>query len=64
LAVGFSLAANVQMLSGALMNLLSGFISDWFGIHSPFLLLAGLGFATTAFYVRNPGVLRVESGRS
>ena len=54
-AVAFSLAANVQMLSGAVVILLSGFISDRFGINAPFLFLAGLGFLVSTYYfLRSP----------
>jgi MFS family permease len=50
-AVAFSLVANVQMLSGAVVILLSGFISDRFGINAPFLFLACMGFLVSAYYV-------------
>lgn len=39
----FSFAANLSMASGALISLLAGFVSDHFGISSPFLVLGGLG---------------------
>jgi len=39
----FSVASNLQMLSGALISLVSGFLSDRFGVNSPFLLMGGLG---------------------
>ncbi len=45
----FSFAANLSMLSGALISLLAGFVSDHFGISSPFLVLGGLG--ALAFFV-------------
>jgi MFS family permease len=41
----FSFAANLSMASGALISLLAGFVSDRFGISSPFLVLGGLGLA-------------------
>lgn len=41
----FSFAANVSMISGALVSLLAGYVSDHFGISSPFLVLGGLGAA-------------------
>ncbi|MGB7295329.1 MAG: MFS transporter [Candidatus Aminicenantales bacterium] len=41
----FSFAANLSMVSGALISLLAGFVSDRFGISSPFLVLGGLGGA-------------------
>jgi len=43
----FSLVSNLQMLAGALISLLSGFLSDRFGISSPFVVLGALG--ATAF---------------
>jgi MFS family permease len=53
--VGFSLVANVQMLTGALVNLLAGFLSDTLGIHTPFLFLAVLGFMVIGYYaLRGP----------
>jgi MFS family permease len=39
----FSLVSNLQMLAGALISLLSGFLSDRFGISSPFVVLGVLG---------------------
>jgi MFS family permease len=41
----FSLVSNLQMLAGALISLLSGFLSDRFGISSPFVVLGVLGGA-------------------
>jgi len=41
----FSLASNLQMLSGAVISLLSGFLSDRFGISAPFVVMGGLGAA-------------------
>jgi FSR family fosmidomycin resistance protein-like MFS transporter len=49
-ALAFSLVSNIQVLSGALVVLLAGFLSDRFGIHTPFLLMAGLGVLLSAFY--------------
>jgi MFS family permease len=43
----YSFAANLSMISGALISLLAGFVSDHFGISSPFLVLGLLG--TVAF---------------
>jgi MFS family permease len=47
----FSFAANLSMVSGALISLLAGFISDRYGISSPFLVLGALGLAAFAFSV-------------
>jgi MFS family permease len=62
-AVAFSVVANVQMLSGALVNLLSGFLSDRFGIHSPFLFLAAMGIGITGYFIRNREVLEAPKIR-
>lgn len=48
--IAFSLFANIQMLGGAVISLISGFISDFFGINSPFLLLSILGVFTLIYY--------------
>jgi len=50
-AVAFSLSANVQMLAGAIVVLISGFLSDRFGINSPFIFLGALGVVASVFYV-------------
>jgi MFS family permease len=50
-AAAFTLAANVQMLVGAAVALIAGFLSDKFGINSPFLFLGALGVATSIFYL-------------
>lgn len=49
-AQAFSLVANVQLLSGAMVAFLSGFLSDGFGIHSPFILLGFFGFSVFFYY--------------
>jgi len=43
----FSLASNLQILSGALFSLLSGYLSDVFSIQAPFIMMAIV--ALTAF---------------
>jgi MFS family permease len=52
-AVAFSLVANIQMLSGAMVNLIAGVISDQLGINYPFIFLSFLGVITLAFYLKN-----------
>jgi len=47
----FSWVSNIQMLSGALVALVSGFVSDALGIHVPFLLAAGLTLCVFLFYL-------------
>lgn len=46
----FSLASNLQMISGAVFSLLFGFISDFFSIQAPFLMMAF--FALIAFWLQ------------
>ncbi len=50
-AQAFSLAANVQMISGAMVVLIAGILSDKFGINSPFLFLGGIGILITLYYL-------------
>jgi len=47
----FSLVSNLQMISGALISLLAGVISDRFGIASPFLVMGFLGVGASLFYL-------------
>jgi MFS family permease len=54
-AVAFSLVANIQMFSGAMVNLLAGVISDQLGINYPFIFLAVIGVFTLVFYVKKSG---------
>lgn len=60
----FSVASNLQMLSGALVSLASGFLSDKFGVNSPFLLMGGIGLLALALSppeaTRAPGLRGVE----
>jgi MFS family permease len=44
----YSLVSNLQMLAGALISLLSGFLSDRFGISAPFVVMGILGTAAFA----------------
>jgi MFS family permease len=53
----FSLAANVQMVTGAIVVLVAGFLSDRFGINSPFLLIGVLGTVVSIFYLFKRSVL-------
>jgi MFS family permease len=48
--VAFSIVANVQMLAGSIAGLISGLVSDFLGIKSPFLFLSLCGLAVTAYY--------------
>jgi MFS family permease len=55
----FSLGSNLQMLAGALISLLSGFLSDHFGISAPFVVMGILGIAGFVLLelVREPDIL-------
>ncbi len=57
----FSLAANVQMITGAIVVLVAGFLSDRFGINSPFLLTGVLGAVISVFYLFKRSVLAKKS---
>jgi len=39
----FSLVSNLQLLAGAVISLLAGFLSDRFGISSPFIVMGAVG---------------------
>jgi len=47
----FSWVSNIQMFSGALVALVSGFLSDAIGIHVPFLFAAALTLGIFLFYL-------------
>ena len=47
----FSWVSNIQLVSGALVTLVSGFLSDALGIHFPFLFTAILTLVVLLFYV-------------
>ncbi|MGQ9472326.1 MAG: MFS transporter [Candidatus Aminicenantales bacterium] len=51
----FSIASNIQIVSGAVFSLVSGFLSDLVGIQAPFVMMAIWGWATlclTSFFPR------------
>lgn len=50
-AQAFSLTANIQVLTGAVVNLIAGFLSDTFGISAPFILLGVMGILISLFYI-------------
>lgn len=53
----FSITANVQMLAGAVVSLIAGFLSDAYGIHSPFIFAAFTGiFTIFTFMLRQKSV--------
>jgi MFS family permease len=47
----FSWVSNIQLVSGALVTLLSGFLSDAFGINVPFIFSAILSLGVLLFYL-------------
>ena len=49
--LAFSIVANIQMITGSVVVLIAGFVSDKFGINSPFLFLVGLGVLVLANYL-------------
>jgi FSR family fosmidomycin resistance protein-like MFS transporter len=49
--LAFSLVANIKMITGAVIVLIGGFLSDNFGINSPFLFLVVLGIIVSAYYL-------------
>jgi MFS family permease len=60
-AQAFSFVSNLSMISGALISLLAGFLSDSFGISSPFLVLGVLGlgiFCYSSFSSARSGASR------
>ena len=59
--VAFSIIANIQMLAGAVSALISGFMSDYLGIKSPFVLLSLMGILVTVYYFLKRGRLFTES---
>ncbi len=47
----FSWVSNIQLISGAVVTLVSGFLSDALGIHFPFILTGVLTLAIFVFYL-------------
>jgi len=54
----FSITANIQVLTGAIVNLANGFLSDKFGISSPFLLLGIMGIIISVFFLSKKSKLQ------
>lgn len=48
--LAFSITSNIQMLSGSIIVLISGFLSDKFGINTPFIFLAIIGAFVSMYY--------------
>lgn len=48
--LAFSWVSNIQMVSGAVVGLAAGLLSDRFGIRAPFLLAGSLSLATFLYY--------------
>jgi MFS family permease len=55
--LAFSIVANIQMLAGSVIILVAGFLSDTFGINSPFLALALLGVVVSFLYLFKKSLL-------
>jgi len=51
----FSWVSNIQLVAGALISLLAGFLSDRFGIRAPFVLSALVAAACFVYYVLPAG---------
>lgn len=49
--LAFSWISNIQMISGAIISLIAGFLSDWLGIRFPFILAGMLSLAVVIFYL-------------
>ena len=49
--LAFSIVANIKMITGSIVVLIAGFLSDTFGINSPFLFLVGLGILVLVYYL-------------
>jgi MFS family permease len=62
--MAFSWVSNIQMISGALVSLVSGFLSDAIGIQVPFVLTGVLTLAILLFYVpRGPEFFGLGAGK-
>jgi len=61
--MAFSWVSNIQLISGALVSLISGVFSDVIGIQFPFILTGVLAFAVFLFYApRDPGFFGPADG--
>jgi MFS family permease len=49
--LAFSWISNIQMISGAIIGLIAGFLSDWLSIRFPFILAGFLSLAIFIFYL-------------
>jgi len=59
----FSWVSNIQLISGALVSLAAGFLSDALGIQVPFILTGALTLAIFAFYAgRGPEFFGARAG--
>ncbi len=47
----FSWISNIQLISGAVISLVSGFLSDWLGIRFPFILAGFISLLIFLFYL-------------
>jgi DHA1 family multidrug resistance protein-like MFS transporter len=60
--LAFSIVANIKMITGSVVVLIAGFLSDNFGINSPFLFLVGLGIMVLAnYFLRKNSPLLIQT---
>jgi len=59
-SLAFSITANTQVLTGAVVNLGNGYLSDIFGISSPFLLLGIMGILISFFFLLKKSELETD----
>jgi FSR family fosmidomycin resistance protein-like MFS transporter len=63
--MAFSWVSNIQMISGAVVSLVAGILSDVLGIQFPFIFTAVLTLAVFVFYApRGPEFFGSDSGRA
>ncbi len=60
-ALAFSFVSNVQVLAAAAVALVSGFLSDKYGIHAPFLFMAIVGLILSVYYLFQTRSRRLRS---
>jgi len=62
--LAFSIVANIQMFIGSVIVLVAGFLSDKFGISSPFLVLALMGTFVFSYYFSNRSLFSGKSSNN
>ncbi|NTV81168.1 MAG: hypothetical protein HGA24_07070, partial [Candidatus Aminicenantes bacterium] len=62
--MAFSWVSNIQMISGALVSLVAGFLSDAIGIQFPFVLTGALTLLVLLYYApRGPEFFGLGAGK-